>query len=127
MSTPSIEQFESADIEPGGFDHEAHVYVAWRYLQVYEQLEAISRYRAGLKQLVAKFGAEDKYHETITWFFMLSIAERMNGATAGNWESFKTACPELFQKNPGWIGRNYSAERLASRQARETFLLPDSR
>ena len=125
MSMPTLRQFESADIQPGGFDHEAHVYIAWRYLQRHPLLKAIELYRAGLQNLVKKFGAESKYHETITWFFMVSISERMNGAGARNWGAFKASNPELFGESATWLARHYSAERLASSQARQRFVLPD--
>ena len=125
MSRPTIEQFEAIEFEPGEFDHEAHIHVAWLYLQRYELLEAINRYRAGLRRIVKAFGAEGKYHETITWFFMISIAEQMQGRAAGDWEAFRAGCPELFEREPGWLRRHYSAERLASEQARTQFLLPD--
>ncbi len=125
MSLPSLEQFESVAFEPGEFDHEAHVYVAWSYLQRHELLEAIRLYRSGLQKIVKGFGAESKYHETITWFYMVSISERMTGDAARCWHSFRQLNPELFTRNPGWVGRHYSAERLAGPRARHQFVLPD--
>ena len=125
MSLPTLEQFEAAAIDPGNFDHEAHVYVGWRYLQRADLLDAIGRYRAGLRRLVRRVGAEDKYHETITWFYMVSIAERLDSAPAGDWDAFKRANPELFERRPGWLERHYSPGRLASPQARRRFVLPD--
>jgi hypothetical protein len=125
MSTPSLAQFENAAFEPGEFDHEAHVYVAWRYLQRYELLEAIGFYREGLQNLVRAFGAESKYHETITWFYMVSIAERMVGDAAHCWDSFRRSNPELLMRQPSWVGRHYSAGRLAGPRARHQFVLPD--
>ncbi len=35
---PTIEQFEALDIVPGDFNHEAHIYVAWSYLQQFDLL-----------------------------------------------------------------------------------------
>lgn len=43
----TIEHFESADIDPDQFNHEAHVYVAWLYVREYELAKAketLSRY-----------------------------------------------------------------------------------
>lgn len=125
MSKPSLEQFERVAFEPGEFDHEAHVYVAWCYLQRHELLEAIRLYRSGLQKIVKAFGAESKYHETITWFYMVSIAERMTDESARSWRTFRQMNPELFMRNPGWVGRHYSTERLGGPRARHQFVLPD--
>ena len=122
---PTIQQFESLDVDPASFDHEAHVYIAWSYLQICEPLEAIRRYRETLKRLTRKLGVPDKYHETMTWFYLLAVAERATGDDASDWSLFKTRHPGLFQRNPGMIRHFYSEERLMSDLARAQFVLPD--
>ena len=42
---PEIEAFETLQFDVASFNHEAHVCVAWCYLQQYDPLESISRYR----------------------------------------------------------------------------------
>ena len=122
---PSLEQFEDCEIDPDAFTHEAHVYVAWSYLQEFELLEAIDRYRNTLRRLTQKLGAEDKFHETITWFFLIAIAERLGGKKPVDFETFKSTNPDVFQSKPGLLGRHYSSARLMSAPARKIFLLPD--
>ena len=77
-----IHAFEAGHIDPADFDHAAHVYVAWLYLQQTSLAEAIARFTAALRQLTARAGADARYHETITWFFLIVIAERC-AATPG--------------------------------------------
>jgi len=122
---PTIEQFEAGDIDAEAFGHEAHVYVAWSYLQEMDLLNAIARYRAALQQLTRRLGAEGKYHETITWFYLLSIAERLEAVPGLDWPAFQQANADLFERDAGWLRRFYSEERLWSAKARRTFLLPD--
>lgn len=122
---PEIEQFEALDVDPATFDHQAHIYVAWRYLQQMELLECIDRYRSVLRRLTEKLGVPDKYHETITWFYMIGVSERATGAAASEWELFRNSNPDLFAKGPTIIQRFYSEARLRSDKARQTFLLPD--
>ena len=122
---PSIEQFEALDVDPAGFDHQAHVYVAWSYLQVCDLLEAIRRYRGTLIRLTRKLGVPDKYHETMTWFYLLAIAERATGDQASDWALFKASNPGLFRREPSLIHHFYSKERLTSELARAQFVLPD--
>ncbi len=121
----SVERFERGDIEATEFDHEAHVYVAWNYLRRLQLPEAIARYSAGLKALTRRLGVEQKYHETITWFFMIEVAERIARGADEDWPTFRAGNADLFDDAGGLIARHYSSERLSSPLARHQFVLPD--
>ena len=121
---PTIAEFEVLDIDPERFDHTAHLYVAWQYLRINELLTAIDRYRSTLRRLVLKLGVPGKYHETITWFFMVAVAERMNGAERDDWDAFQAANPDLFKPGGAFLKSFYSQDRLGSVEARNQFLLP---
>jgi hypothetical protein len=121
----SIETFEDGSIDPELFDHEAHVYVAWSYLQDLELQDAIARFCTALRRLTIKLGLESKYHETITWFFMIVIAERRSQNESEDWPSFKRRNPDLFATEPSIIRRYYSNELLGGTAARSQFVLPD--
>ncbi len=120
----TIENFENGDIDPDRFDHEAHVYVAWLYVREYELTEAIARFDAGLKRLVVKFGAEGKYHATLTWFFLLIISERVRPEDP--WQVFKHRNRDLIGGSTELLSRYYSDGYLFSDRAREQFVLPDN-
>ena len=122
---PTLDAFEALAVEPGEFDHEAHLYVAWRYLQAFDLLASIDRYRSVLRRLTRKFGVADKYHETITWFYLIQVAERATGNAASDWLTFKDENADLFARNPDIIRRYYSDARLRSDAARKNFVLPD--
>ena len=122
---PTIGEFEALEFDPERFDHEAHVFVAWSYLRQFDLLESISRYRKTLRRLTAMLGVADKYHETITWFYMIAVAEHADANNVTDWASFKSASPELFRRNPGIINDYYSSSRLMSELARRKFILPD--
>ena len=96
--TLTLEQFESADIDPGGFSHEAHVYVAWLYVMRYPRAEAISRFDAALRRLVEKIGAQQKYNAMVTWLFLVLIADRASDAE--DWQAFRTRNADLFDDFP---------------------------
>ena len=118
-----IEDFERGDVDAEQFDHEAHVYVAWSYLQKYQLQESIARFCKALRKLTKKLGVESKYHETISWFFMILIAERK--AASEDWQAFKRRNADLFAKQPSIINAYYSSERLGSQLARTQFVMPD--
>lgn len=122
----TIEAFEAGTIDAEAFDHEAHVYIAWLYLERYPLHEAIARFTDALQRLTVQLGIPGKYHETVSWFFMLLTEERRFGLTAGDWFSFHRKHADLFASGPDSIlGRYYSSELLASDRARTSFVLPD--
>lgn len=121
----SIQLLESGNIDPADFNHTAHIYVGWCYLQRLDIIDAIERFRAALRRLTIKLGVPGKYNETITWFFMLMIAEKRRGRAANDWAYFHDSNPELVGSASVILQRYYSQDRLTSATARELFLLPD--
>ena len=94
----TIERFEAGDIDPARFDHEAHVYVAWLYVNAWHRDEAVARFDAALQRLVRKIGAESKYSAMITWLFLLLIAERSRDGE--DWPAFRSRNDDLFAGRP---------------------------
>jgi len=122
----SIEVFETGKLDPEIFDHEAHIYVAWLYLDRYPVLQATQRYMNALKRITAELGIPGKYHQTITWFFMFLIDERRRASANSDWFSFRRNNADLFARGEQSIlSRYYRPETLASDNARRSFVLPD--
>ena len=119
----TIDTFERGDIDVEGFGHEAHVYAGWLYVNRFPVPLATERFAAALRRLTTKLGAADKYHDTITRFYLLLIAERIDGSTC--WPRFREQNPDLFDRDNNVLYRYYSRERLSSDTARQHFLLPD--
>ncbi len=120
-----VAAFEKATLDPASFDHEAHILVAWHYLQELSLLDAISRFTSAIKQLTRKLGVASKYHETITWFYLIKIAERCKAEPGADWPRFRAANPDLFARKPTLVEKYYSRTLLASATARRMFVLPD--
>lgn len=119
----TICRFEAGRIDAASFDHKAHVYVAWLYLQAYDLGSAITRFDDALGRLTAKLGVPGKYHATITWALLILIRERMREGEG--WQTFCSRNPDLLQNSRAILGRYYSDERLFSDLARTQFVLPD--
>lgn len=129
VSSPgvTIEAFEAGQIDVDSFDHEAHVYLAWLYLERLPLLEALQRYSQGLRRLTERLGIPGKYHETITCFYLFKIAERRE-ATASSWLDFKRRNADLLARGESSVLHDfYSRETLESDHARNAFVLPDRR
>ena len=121
----TVEALEDGTLDVGAFDHEAHVYAAWLFLERYGLLEAVTRYSAALERLTRRLGVPDKYHATVTWFYLVQIAERRDREPALDWFAFRRRNDDLFARGGSLLRRYYRAETLASERARRLFLLPD--
>ena len=119
----SIDNFEAGDIDPERFDHRSHIYVAWLYIQQFELADAIGRFDAALRRLVTKLGAQSKYHATLTWFFLLLIAQRSDAGET--WADFCAKNSDLTTNSKDVLSLYYSEELLFSDSARKRFMLPN--
>ena len=94
-------------------------------LQETTAIETIRRYSAALRRITTAFNIEGKYHETITWFFVLLVEDRLAGSNDSTWEEFVAANRDLMDGSFDLLRRHYSDQRLWSRAARSRFVLPD--
>ena len=121
-----VRAFEACAIAASEFHHADHVRLAWIYLQRHPLIEAIERFTASLKRFATHYGVPGRYHQTITWAYLLLVHERMQrGEAEGDWESFRAAHGDLLRWKPSILESYYTRETLASDFARATFVLPD--
>ena len=121
----SIDALENATVDAEAFDHESHVYAAWLYLEEWPLREATRRFCDAIRRLTVKLGAEAKYHETITCFFLQLINERRQLSGETNWLQFRAENTDLVGKAGKTLSRYYSQDLLNSDLARQHYLLPD--
>ena len=120
----TIANFEAGNIDAERFDHQGHIYVAWLYVRRYGTVVAITRFDAALRRLTQQLRVPGKYHATITWFFVLAIAERFD--EGDSWNTFCSKNADLITDSKKTLARYYSKDLLISEIARERFVLPDN-
>ena len=114
---------ERGTLDPASFGHAEHVAAAFELLGRYPFLHAVTKYADGVRALTAMAGAPDKFNLTMTLGFMSLIAERRAAAEYATFEAFARGNADLLSANT--LRPWYTAERLRSAAARETFLMPD--
>ena len=120
-----LEKFVDTTLPADQFHHHQHVQVAWLFVQKYGMPQAIGEFSAAIKRFADAKGATGLYHETITWAFLLLIADRQARQPRETWQEFETANADLLSWKPSILDRYYSKELLASDLAKRTFLMPD--
>jgi len=120
-----LDRFVDTTLPAAEFHHEQHVHVAWLFVRRHGMPAALAEFSAAIKRFADAKGATGLYHETITWAFLLLIADRQARTGAATWEEFAAANTDLLVWKPSVLSRYYSKELLASDLARRTFLMPD--
>jgi hypothetical protein len=125
--TTLITSFEQCTISTAEWNHRAHIRVGFLYARQDSLDDAISRMRAGLQALNEAHRVPEAagrgYHETKTVAFMRLIHAACKYQAFVSSEEFCKRNSELTAKDV--LFHYYSRERLASLQAKITFLEPD--
>ena len=124
MPDALLERFVDTTLPAEEFHHAQHVEVAWRFVCRYGMPQALGEFTAAIKRFAAAKGANGLYHQTITWAFLLLIAERQARRPAETWEVFAAANPDLLCWKPSVLEKYYSSEVLKSELARRVFVMP---
>lgn len=116
--------FESGVLSREAFSHKVHVHLGWIYVSRFPLTEAIERFRARLINWAKLNGAEDLYHETVTWAYLMIIDERQRRGAHVDFESFLRANEDLLAK-PSVLEQYYTREMLDSDYAKRHYVMPD--
>jgi hypothetical protein len=113
---------ERGEVANEDFRHASHLHVAWVYLTESSSTQrAADRMRDTLRRFAAAAGKPEKYHETITLFWLHLLAYA--ASREKRLEDVVDANPQLLEKN--LLLAYYSAERLFSDVARTSWVQPD--
>jgi hypothetical protein len=121
-----LAQLEACTLPAEKFHHADHLRAAFLYLDQFRPAEAIARFSEVLRRFAGSLGRADRYHETVTWAYLLILNERIYRRKEGmNWQQFAAANPDLLEWNNSVLLKYYRKETLESDLARDVFLMPD--
>ena len=126
LADPTMLAFEQGSLDPAQFNHRRHLSLAWSYLQRDGFPEGALHFRRHLQNYVAKVGAQSKYHETITWAYLVLLNEELclRSPAGESFDAIIHRRPDLLDHRNGPIARCYSKAQLDSAEARRVFMLP---
>jgi hypothetical protein len=118
--------FERGEMPDVDFTHRDHVRVAWELLGRYSLATALDRMTSGVQTLARQRGVPGLYHETITTFYMLAVADaRSQLPTDERFSSFAEQHPALLGNSSDFLIGFYRPETLDSVRARQSFVVPE--
>ena len=116
--------FENLSFPADQFHHREHLRVAWLYLKSSDATRATERMSAGIRRFANVEGVTEKYHHTLTLFWMRLLAVALVETPEGcAFEEFLAAHPELGDKNLPL--KYYSPHLLEAPAARQGSVEPD--
>lgn len=123
-----VRSFEEATVSRDDWKHAEHLVVALYYLSHHDREIAYAKMRSGIHNLLVKgFGLdltdEMPYHETITVFWMRTVASFLAGSNGSSLPDKVAEMVGRFDKD--YPLRFYSRELLFSDEARSSFVEPD--
>src|SRR6267378_5646949 len=108
--------FESGQIANQDFHHRDHLRLAWiqiRRLGLHRASDAVAR---AIRQFAARHGHGDRYHETMTRFWVRVIGMGIDRHPTLAFDDLLAAEPHLLDKSLPY--RHWSRERMGSDDAR---------
>jgi hypothetical protein len=117
---------EKGEIDNADFKHMHHLQVAWAYLSEADSVEdSVALMRTTLRKFAAAAGVPEKYHETITAFWMRILSVLRDADGERSLDDWVRANPSLLEKQ--FPLTYYTPKRLFSERARRLWLEPDLR
>ena len=123
-----VRTFEDATVSRDAWKHAEHLTVALHYLCSYDMDTATDKMKRGLFKLLGAFGVdltkEMPYHETLTIFWMRTIAN-FNASKNGDDSLLDKANDLVATYDKDYSLRFYSREYLFSDESRSKFVEGD--
>lgn len=128
-ATPDGEQFllafETGQIANRDFHHRDHLRLAWIQIRRLGLERALESVTAAIRQFAAHHGHADRYHDTMTRFWLRAVATGIDQHPDLSFEGLLAVEPHLLDKNLPFV--HWSREQMASDQARRQWVEPDLR
>lgn len=120
-----MQQFNSCELNPAIFSHEAHLRLAWLLINRdgIEKAEKIIQQQ--LQQFVKSVGAEDKYNKTLTIAAMKAVDHFMKKSASDNFKDFIEEFPALKYNFKALMRTHYSFDIYNLPKAKEEYMEPD--
>ena len=119
-----VNEFEACSFHPSEFKHQQHLAVALWYVTNLPYEEASERMKRGIQRLAASHG-KTGYHETVTVFWLRVVRGFLTGSAGV--DSIAVLTNQLIERygDKNLILDYYSAELLASPEAKSNWVEPD--
>lgn len=122
--TEFTNQFKNATLNPKLFSHEAHLRLAWIYINNEGIDLAISNITNQLINFVTTIGASDKYNETVTVAAIKAVYHFWLKSDSKTFQDFILENARLKTNFKALLATHYDIDIFNSEMAKSSFLEP---
>lgn len=120
-----VTAFQQCRLRPEQFGHEAHLRLAWLYLENYGLEKAIQLVQKDLKKYVSHWGASDKYNTTLTIASVRAVYHFMERSESNTFKEFIAEFPKLKYQFMELLSCHYAIDIFNSEAAKVAYLEPE--
>lgn len=120
-----VHAFKTQTLNPKLFTHEAHIRLAWIYLNTYTIEQAIEQFSNQLFELVTLHKATDKFNKTLTVAAFYIIHHFKINSNAKDFKAFINTYPELVLDFKSLVKKHYKRDVFNCPKAKKSFVEPD--
>ena len=119
-------QFSACTLDPGLFNHEAHLRLAWIHILRYGEEVAIDNICHQLYRFTERWGASDKFNKNLTVAAIKAVNHFVLRSKSDNFPNFIGEFPRLKTNFKDIIAAHYgNVDIYHSEKAKKEFIEPD--
>jgi len=118
-------RFKNAVLDPKYFNHEAHLRLAWIYIDQDGIDKAIDTMCAQIFHYANSLGAADKFNKTVTIAAVKTVNHFMLRSHSDNFKDFIDEFPRLKHNFKDLLAQHYNIDIFNSEIAKCSFLEPN--
>ncbi len=118
-------QFETLRLNPKLFTHEAHLRLAWIYINKYGIHTATHKISVNIKHYAESQGAFDKFNKTLTVAATKAVYHFILKSKSNRFKDFLEEFPRLRHSFKALMDAHYGFDIYHSDRAKKEYLAPD--
>ena len=119
-----LSAFAAGSLPPGQFHHRDHLRLAWLLIRRHGADVAGATIASGIRSFAARHGQSDKYHETMTQFWVRIVGHMVQARPdISDFDTFVATFPIVLDTRLPY--RHWQRETMGSTAARSHWVDPD--
>lgn len=118
-------QFETFQLKPGMFSHEAHLRLAYIHIAKYGAKQAELNMCYQIKGFAESLGGGDKFNKTVTIAAVKAMDHFMKKSTSDNFRDFIKEFPRLLTNFRDLLSQHYGFNVFSDKRAKKEYIEPD--
>jgi len=119
------EKFSMCNFRPLCFTHEAHLRLAWIYINKYGKDVAFEKYSIQLQEFANKYNADGKYNATVTFPSIQIMNHFIEKSDSYDFQDFMKEFPQSKTNFKEVLSKHYSGDIFKSIDAKQHIIQPD--